>query len=165
MRVEGNEGRVMAQWLENNAEVRADVPLEECWEHWIDREKIPQWMPWISSVKVLEDTPDLSRWTLKYNAFDQDFTFSWVARNMQPLHHQKIHWRAVDGLANRGAVRFYKNRDGSCQIKMTISYEVPGVLAPLAQGLTPIVEGIIQKDLERFVEYARTHRLKVPATK
>lgn len=35
-----------------SAEVRVDVPLEECWEHWMDREKIPQWMPWISSVKV-----------------------------------------------------------------------------------------------------------------
>jgi uncharacterized membrane protein len=157
--------RIVALWLDSNAEVRVDVPLEECWEHWMDREKIPQWMPWISSVKVIEETPDLSRWTLKYRAFEQDLTFSWVARNMQPVYHQKIHWRAVDGLPNRGAVRFHKNRDGSCQIKMTISYECPGVLAPLAQGLTPIVENIIQKDLERFAEYARTHRLKVPATK
>jgi len=28
------------------------VPVEEAFKMWEDREKIPQWMPWIHSVKV-----------------------------------------------------------------------------------------------------------------
>ena len=45
------------------------VPLEVCWALWDDRERIPQWMPWIKSVKVLEDDPRLSRWTLSTHQF------------------------------------------------------------------------------------------------
>lgn len=60
----------MAQWLDNRAEVEVPVPLEVCWALWDDRERIPQWMPWIKSVKVLADTdPALSRWTLATRQF------------------------------------------------------------------------------------------------
>ncbi|KAK7858848.1 hypothetical protein CFP56_009534 [Quercus suber] len=66
-----------------------------------DREAIPRWMPFISSVKILEDQPALSQWSLKYKAFGRDIKFSWLARNMQPIPNQKIHWRSLDGLPNR----------------------------------------------------------------
>jgi uncharacterized membrane protein len=29
-----------------------NLSLEKCYEMWEDRERIPQWMPWITSVKV-----------------------------------------------------------------------------------------------------------------
>jgi hypothetical protein len=51
------------------AEVEVPVPLEVCWALWDDRERIPQWMPWIKSVKVLEEDPRLSRWTLSTHQF------------------------------------------------------------------------------------------------
>ena len=41
-----------AQWLENSAEQDVKLPIERCYEMWEDRERIPQWMPWIKSVKV-----------------------------------------------------------------------------------------------------------------
>jgi hypothetical protein len=44
---------VRAQWLENSAEAEVAAPLERCWELWEDQERIPAWMPWISSVKVI----------------------------------------------------------------------------------------------------------------
>lgn len=34
-------------------------------------------------MQVLEDKPDLSRWSLKYKAFGRDLEYSWLARNMQ----------------------------------------------------------------------------------
>lgn len=47
-----------AQWLENSAEEEVQVPLERCYDMWEDRERIPQWMPWITTVKViLPSTP------------------------------------------------------------------------------------------------------------
>lgn len=150
----------MATWLENMAAVDTDISLDEAWQLWSDRELIPNWMPWIASVKVQEDKKELSKWTLRYRLLEQDLEFSWTARNLEPIYHQKIHWRSVDGLPNRGAVRFFPKGKGGCKLEMTISYQVPQILAPAASSLAPLVEGIIQKDLERFVVFATKQRVK-----
>lgn len=100
-------------------------------------------MPWIKTVKVQEDDPQLSKWTLSTNQFGRDWEFSWFALNMTPLRNQKIHWRSVPGstggslgssieVANRGQIRFSKKGPEVCTVKLTISYEVPSVLAPFA---------------------------------
>ena len=41
-----------SQWLENSAETDVAAPVERCYAMWEDRERIPQWMPWIRTVKV-----------------------------------------------------------------------------------------------------------------
>eukprot|EP00955_Chlamydomonas_euryale_P003725 39170-Chlamydomonas_euryale.AAC.10 len=48
-------------------------------------------------------------------------------------------------VANRGEIRFVKKGARSVGIELTISYEVPDVLVPFANALTPVVEGIIGK--------------------
>jgi len=58
-------------------------------------------------------------------------------------------------IANRGQIRFYRKSPSSCSVKLTISYEVPDVLAPFGSALTPIVEGILAKDLQRFADLAK----------
>lgn len=45
---------------------------------------------WDSVSQVLEDKPDLSRWSLKYKAFGRDIEFSWLARNMQVKMEGKL---------------------------------------------------------------------------
>ncbi|KAK4406895.1 hypothetical protein Sango_0270500 [Sesamum angolense] len=122
-----------------------------------DREAIPQWMPFISSVKILEDKPDLSRWSLKYKAFGRDIEFSWLARNMQPIPNQKIHWRSLEGLPNRGAVRFFPKGAGSCVVELTVSYEVPQLLTPVASALQPFLESLLLRGLERFARFAKSY--------
>lgn len=119
---------------------------------------------------------------------------------MTPSKFQKIHWRSVPGssggslgaleVQNRGQIRFMKKGPEKCAIKLTISYEVPFVLAPFAnvsndiilfpqhdfyissshtkcllsssssylQLLTPLVESILQRDMEIFAEYAVRER-------
>lgn len=152
----------MAQWLDNRAEVEVPVPLEVCWALWDDRERIPQWMPWIKSVKVLQEDPRLSRWTLSTQQFGRDWEFSWLARNLAPVRNQKIHWASEPGsaslpglnIANRGQIRFVRRGPAATGVSLSISYEVPELLAPFASALTPVVEGIIGRDMERFREYA-----------
>lgn len=78
--------------------------------------------------QVLEDKPDLSQWTLKYDVFGRNVEFAWLARNLQvvtmskkaifttfvdifllivlfhrsqPIRNQKIHWRSLEGLPNK----------------------------------------------------------------
>ena len=60
-------------------------------------------------------------------------------------------------VANRGQIRFYPRGQSSCAIKLTISYEVPDILAPFGGALRPVVESILQRDMNRFSEYALSH--------
>jgi len=137
------------------------VPLEKAWQLWEDRELIPKWMPWIRSVTVQPDDPKLSKWLLSTQQFGRDWEFSWLAQNLTPMQHQKIHWRSVPGstgnaieIANRGQIRFYRKSPSSCAVKLTISYELPDVLVPFGNSLTPVVEGILRRDMTRFAKYA-----------
>ncbi|PNG99718.1 hypothetical protein TSOC_014498, partial [Tetrabaena socialis] len=109
---------------------------------------------------VVESDPRMSRWTLSTNQFGRDWEFSWLARNLPPVKNNKIHWVSERGSAslgveiqNRGQIKFARLSPSSCRIQLIISYEVPDVLVPFANALTPLVEGIIGKDMERFREY------------
>ncbi|KAL0903210.1 hypothetical protein M5K25_027570 [Dendrobium thyrsiflorum] len=150
------------EWQDCSSMIEADVPCSVAYECYSNKELIPQWMPFISTVKVLKDKPDVSRWSLKYEVFGRDVELSWLARNMQPIPNQKIHWRSLEGLSNRGAVRFYPRGPSSCRIELTVSYEVPEILSPIATALKPFVEGLLLRGLNRFAEFAREYQKKVP---
>ncbi|KAL3531559.1 hypothetical protein ACH5RR_010881 [Cinchona calisaya] len=145
------------EWQDCTVKMEIDVPISVAYTCYADREAIPRWMPFISSVRVLEDKPDLSRWSLKYKAFGRDIEFSWLARNMQPIPNQKIHWRSMEGLPNRGAVRFYPKGPSSCMVELTVSYEVPQLLTPVASALQPFLESLLVRGLERFAKFTKEY--------
>ncbi|RDX65513.1 hypothetical protein CR513_55825 [Mucuna pruriens] len=171
------------EWQDSTVKMEIDVPVSVAYACYSDREAIAKWMPFISSVKILPDKPDLSRWSLKYKAFGRDIEFSWLARNMQekipnliyitfviccyscyitflqPIPNQKIHWRSMEGLPNRGAVRFYPKGPSSCVVELTVSYEVPQLLTPVASALQPFLEGLLQRGLERFATFAKSYKI------
>ncbi len=141
----------MTDWLEHTVQIQVDVPIELVWSLWSDLEQMPRWMKWIDSVTILEDNPELSRWKLASGGFN----FTWLSRILQVVPHQVIEWESVDGLPNRGAIRFY-DRHGSSIVKMSFAYAIPGILGKLMDGLFlgNIVESTVQADLERFKAYA-----------
>lgn len=138
--------------------MEVDVPVSVAYKCFSDREAMPKWMQFISSVKILEDKPDQSRWTMKYKAFGLDIEFSWLARNLQPIPNQKIHWRSLEGLPNSGAVRFYPKGPSSCLIELTVSYEVPQILVPVASALQPFMQSLLLRDLERFSNFTKSYK-------
>ena len=75
------------------------------------------------------------------------------------ISHQIIEWESIDGLPNRGAIRFY-DRHGSSIVKLTIAYAIPGVLRIIMDNLflRNIVESTIQADMNRFRDYALQRR-------
>ncbi|KAK4372407.1 hypothetical protein RND71_007791 [Anisodus tanguticus] len=229
------------EWQDCTVKSEVDVPISVAYKCYSDREAIPEWMPFISSVKdvikyfchiteqytsvlhpvmllfvfstisssvsvrashhdstlllnlilreldvrlscqILEDKPDLSRWSLKYKAFGQNIEYSWLARNMQPTPNQKIHWRSLEGLPNRGAVRFFPKGPSSCIIELTVSYEVPQLLVPVAsvstlthtlevvihirfslKALKPFLENLLDRGLERFARFAKSYSADMP---
>ncbi len=141
----------MTDWLEHSVQVEVNAPIDFVWGLWSDLEQMPRWMKWIDSVNVLEDDPDLSRWKLASGAFE----FSWLSRILKLVPNQIIQWESVDGLPNRGAVRFY-DRKGSSVVKLTVAYAIPGILGRIMDDLFlgRVVESTIQADMERFRDYA-----------
>lgn len=142
----------MSNWLEHTVQVEVEAPIDHVWSLWSDLEQMPKWMNWIESVKVLEDNPELSRWTLASG----NLQFSWKSRILKQIPNQIIQWESVDGLSNRGAIRFYDRGAQGSIVKMTISYAIPGFLGQLMDNLFlgRFVESTIQEDLNRFREYA-----------
>ncbi len=141
----------MTDWLEHSVEVEVDAPIDHVWNLWSDLEQMPRWMKWIDSVKVSEDNPELSRWKLSTGGLE----FSWQSRIQKVIPHQIIQWESIDGLPNRGAIRFY-DRKGSSIVKLTVAYAIPGVLGKIMDNLFlgRVVESTIRADLERFRTYA-----------
>ncbi|WRX09927.1 Coenzyme Q-binding protein COQ10 [Theobroma cacao] len=124
------------EWQDCTVKTEIDVPASMAYKCYSDREAIPNWMPFISSVKILEDKPNLSRWSLKYNAFGRDIEYSWLARNMQ---------RCCSILSKRSLIM--------CS---GISYEVPQLLAPVASALQPFLENLLKRGLDRFENFAKS---------
>ncbi|MBR8828339.1 MAG: SRPBCC family protein [Gomphosphaeria aponina SAG 52.96 = DSM 107014] len=142
----------MTDWLEHTVQVEVDAPINLVWSLWSDLEQMPRWMKWIDSVHILEDNPELSRWKLATGSIE----FSWLSRILKLVPEQIIQWESVDGLPNRGAVRFYDRHPGSI-VKLTVAYAIPGLMGQLMDNLFlgKIVESTIQADLERFKEYTK----------
>lgn len=141
----------MSDWLEHSVQVEVEAPIDLVWNLWSDLEQMPRWMKWIDSVSVLADNPELSRWKLATGGFE----FSWLSRILKLVPHQIIQWESVDGLPNRGAIRFYDRGDHSI-VKLTVAYAIPGFLGKLMDNLFlgRVVESTIQEDLKRFRTYA-----------
>lgn len=141
----------MSDWLEHTVQVEVALPIQDVWSLWADLEQMPQWMKWIDSVEILQDNPDLSRWKLASGAFK----FSWLSRVVNLVPEKIIQWESVDGLPNKGAIRFY-DRQGSSIVKLSIAYAIPGILGRIMDNLFlgRVVESTIQADMDRFRAYA-----------
>ena len=139
----------MGRWLEHSVITEIQAPAERVWTVWRDLEAMPRWMQWIESVKVAPNDPDLTDWTLAA----QGFRFHWKARITQRVEAQQLHWESVGGLPTKGAVRFYPQGEGLTAVKLTVSYELPGVLAPLMEPT--ILGGIVTKELQANLDRFR----------
>ncbi|KAF3888495.1 MULTISPECIES: SRPBCC family protein [Nostocales] len=141
----------MADWLEHSVQVEVEAPIDLVWGLWADLEQMPRWMKWIESVKVPPENPDISLWTLNTGGLE----FTWKSRILKVVPNQIIQWESVDGLPNRGAVRFYDRR-GSSIVKLSVAYAIPGILGKIMDNLFlgRAVESTLQANMERFREYA-----------
>jgi uncharacterized membrane protein len=148
----------MSEWLEHTVQIEVAVPIDQAWQLWSNLELMPSWMKWIDSVQIMADNPELSRWKLASGSLE----FTWLSKIIKTTEHQIIQWESVEGLPNRGAIRFY-DREQSSIVKLTIGYGVPGFLAIIMQNdfIRRTVESTLQADMERFKEYALRHS---PAT-
>ena len=138
----------MGRWLKHSVSSQVNASAEKVWEVWSDLEAMPKWMRWIESVKTLED-PDLTDWTLAA----QGFRFHWKARITKRVHAQQLHWESVGGLSTKGGVRFYPESYEKTLVKLSVTYELPIILAPLMEP--SILGGIVTKELQANLDRFR----------
>ena len=138
----------MGRWLEHSVTTEIHAPVERVWAVWSDLEAMPKWMRWIESVVTEPGNPDLTDWTLAA----QGFRFHWKARITQRVEAQQLHWESVGGLPTKGAVRFYPQGEALTAVKLSVSYELPAVIAPLLEPtiLGRMVTKELQANLDRF---------------
>jgi uncharacterized membrane protein len=141
----------MSDWLEHSVQVEVEAPIDLVWGLWSDLEQMPRWMKWIDSVTIPKDNPEISLWKLDTGGLQ----FTWKSRIVKVVPNQIIQWESVDGLPNRGAVRFY-DRHTSSIVKLSVAYAIPGILGKLMDNLFlgRAVENTLQANMERFKEYA-----------
>jgi uncharacterized membrane protein len=142
----------MSEWLEHTVQIEVDAPIDRVWGLWSDLTQMPQWMKWIESVSIDPSHPEISHWKLGSSGL----VFNWKSRITKVTPNQIIQWESVDGLPNRGAIRFYDRGMSGSIVKMTIGYAVPGIVMQLMNNLAlgQIVESTLQADLNRFRDYA-----------
>lgn len=148
-----NNFQNMTEWLEHSVLVEVNVPIDRVWSLWADLEQIPRWMSLICAVKVSPNDPNLSRWTLAAMGLQ----FSWQARLTRVVPHQIIQWESIDGVTNRGAVRFYESSDRT-NVKLTVAYKIPGIVGHLMDDwfLGRFIESTLQSDMDRFRDYVES---------
>jgi uncharacterized membrane protein len=149
----------MADWLEHSVQVEVEAPIDFVWSLWSDLEQMPRWMKWIDSVKVPPENPELSIWKLNTGGLQ----FSWQSRILKKIPNQIIQWESIDGLPNRGAIRFYDRKDTSI-VKLSIAYAIPGILGKIMDNLFlgRAVESNLQGSLDKFREYALQAKVNSP---
>jgi uncharacterized membrane protein len=142
----------MSDWLEHTVQIEVAVPIDRVWGMWSDLTQMPRWMKWIEGVSIDPADPTISIWKLGSGGL----VFNWKSRIIKQVPNQIIQWESIDGLPNRGAIRFYDRGESGSIVKMTIAYAIPTIVKQIMSGLSlgPVVESTLQADLNRFRDYA-----------
>ena len=142
----------MGIWLTHDVITTVNAPLENVWYTWSDLDSMPLWMSWIESVKTIDKKtstlPDLTEWTLAANGFK----FRWKAQITERIDLEKLKWESVGGLPTRGSVLFQKNHEKSTLVTLSITYELPKMIARLMEEniLGKMVTNELQANIDRF---------------
>ncbi len=142
----------MGRWLEHTVTCEIKAPVTKVWAVWSDLEAMPLWMSWIESVKTIDEPtktlPDLTEWTLAANGF----RFKWKAKINERVEAQKLKWESIGGLATKGSVHFSTENENKTFVKLSVTYELPRVLAPLMEAniLGGMVTNELQGNIDRF---------------
>ena len=80
------------------------------------------------------------------------FKFRWKAQITERIDLEKLKWESVGGLPTRGSVLFQKNHESSTLVTLSITYELPKMIARLMEEniLGKMVTNELQANIDRF---------------
>jgi uncharacterized membrane protein len=125
--------------------IDVDVPVSTAYNQWTQFEEFPTFMENVESVRQTDDTH--LHWVAeiagKRHEWDAEITYQ------EPDRH--IAWRATDGKANNGSVRFEPLDDGRTRLKVRMSWEAAGAAESVGSAVGVDDRGV-RADLKRFKE-------------
>ncbi len=142
----------MGRWLEHTVTCEIQASIQKVWAVWSDLDAMPLWMSWIESVKTIDEPtktlPDLTEWTLAANGF----RFKWQAKINERIEAQSLKWESIGGLPTKGSVHFSTDNGNKTLVTLSVTYELPRVLAPLMEAniLGGMVTNELQANINRF---------------
>lgn len=130
---------------EHHASVMINAPVQQVYTFFTHFNDFPKFMSFVKEVTYYDD--QRSHWVAQVNG-----THEWDAVNDDWVPNQQIGWHSINGLKNRGMVRFTPLGSQQTNIDVYITYEPPA--GPIGKaidqlGLTNFDE-ILQKDLNHF---------------
>jgi uncharacterized membrane protein len=138
-------------------------PPEELYRRWRDLSRLPEIMPYLESVVMIDDTH--SRWTVRGPG---NTPICWDAELVADEPGRLIAWRSIGGadVDNAGSVRFTPAPDhrGS-EVKVVMSYAPPiGRLADaVATAFGRSGEREVREGLRRFKQWIETDEVATGA--
>jgi len=100
-----------------------DAPAWTLYDFWRQLENLPQIVPQIDRVDVVDDTR--SHWTMRGPA---GVTLEWDARIINDIPGEKIAWESLPGsdIASAGSITFTPVGRGRTKVGVLLQYDPPG---------------------------------------
>lgn len=114
-------------WLTGRVHVAETVTINkspaEIYAFWRNFENLPQFMTHLESVKRIDNMR--STWTAKAPL---GTSVEWTAEVTSDRENERIGWQSVENsdVPNSGVVEFLPTSDRGTQVKVMLTYEVPG---------------------------------------
>ncbi len=131
---------------DHSATVTIGAPVHQVYQLYTHFNDYPKFMTFVKEVTYLDD--QRSHWVVNVAGKHE-----WDALNEGWVPDREIGWRSVDGLNNRGRVRFEPVGTDATRLTVELTYEPPaGVLGALGEmlGAGGQFERRLQHDLQHF---------------
>ncbi|CAM9317396.1 unnamed protein product [Ectocarpus sp. 12 AP-2014] len=146
-RVRGGVSDLRAAWIDEQVSLEVPASTQDAYSLYSDLQRQPEWSPWLKSVQH-DRVTGTSKWVIQSNGIK----VSWNAQNTVEVYGSEVAWESTTGLSNRGRVTFDDKGDGRCLMTLTLSYNLPYVIASVLrlEAVERFVKRTILSDLARF---------------
>jgi hypothetical protein len=131
---------------EHHVSVEVHAPVQQVYSFFSHFNDFPKFMSFVKEVTYYDE--QRSHWVAQVGG-----TQEWDAVNEDWVAQRQIGWRSINGLENRGRVKFTYLGDSRTNVDVYISYVPPaGIVGEAVDrlGLDSHFDAILQEDLNRF---------------
>lgn len=147
---------------EATAEVTVRAPVSKLFAAYENIERIPEWLPLLESVVIVDQEARRSEWALRVprqiyslaNGAGFGTLVRWEAIH-DVVPNRQLTWRSISGLANGGEVTFVAldgDEEAGGVVTLRMEYTVPDVAKPLVENVATrrFLRRIVRRTMERF---------------
>lgn len=126
--------------------IEVEVPVRAAYNQWTTFEEFPEFMHSVVAVTRRDD--DILHWQVRVGAAHRE----WDAKILDQTLDELVAWRAVDGTANAGTVRFTPLTPDRTRVELSLDVPVESWTDKVADALG-ILDTVVESDLARFKDY------------